>query len=164
MSIGSYTDVLWNFGDGYQSKENTPSHEYERSGIYHICLSIYDEASSCHSEICNEVNIQLDSNDVNCSADFNFVVIDDEVRVKNTSIGQYTHSKWMFGDGYYFDGEDAEYKYRTSGVYEICLDIWDSISGCQASICKPVTIQKDTQDIFCGAQFDFIQLKDGSKL
>ena len=161
LSIGDYTDVLWNFGDGYQTKENAPSHIFERSGIYNICLSIFDEGSGCHSKTCDEVNIQLDSNDINCSAEFNYVTIGDEVRVENTSIGQYTNSHWSFGDGRYADGNQSNHIFDGTGVYEICLDIWDSISGCQASVCKPITIQKDTQDVFCGARFDFIQLENG---
>ncbi|MBL56516.1 MAG: hypothetical protein CMP61_04950 [Flavobacteriales bacterium] len=161
LSIGDYTDVLWNFGDGYQTKENAPSHIFERSGIYNICLSIFDEGSGCHSKTCDEVNIQLDSNDINCSAEFNYVTIGDEVKVENTSIGQYTNSHWSFGDGRYADGNQSNHIFDGTGVYEICLDIWDSISGCQASVCKLITIQKDTQDVFCGARFDFIQLENG---
>ena len=26
--------------------------------------------------------------------------------------------------------------YNNSGVYEVCLDVWDSITGCQDNICK----------------------------
>jgi PKD repeat protein len=161
QSIGDYTHAHWGFGDGSQSFENSPTHEFLASGYYNICLNIHDSVSGCQSSICEEVNIELDSLAVNCLADFEFIVIDEEVTFKNISLGGNSHMHWSFGDGSYDDGSPVSYNYRETGVYEVCLSTWDSISGCQATVCKQVSIVKDTNTVFCSASFDYIPLSNG---
>ena len=159
-SIG-YTHSYWDFGDGSQSFQNSPTHEFTTSGYYNICLSIHNDTSGCQSSICEEVNIKLDPLVVNCLADFEFIVIDEEVTVTNTSLGGNSHSHWTFENGSYDDGLTASYIYQETGVYEVCLSTWDSISDCQASVCKQISIIKDTNEIFCSADFDYIPLSNG---
>lgn len=38
QSIGNYSDVFWNFGDGSTSTENNPSHQYANSGEYKFAI------------------------------------------------------------------------------------------------------------------------------
>ena len=161
QSIGDYTHTHWDFGDGSQSFDTNSTHQFTTSGYYNICLNIHDSVSGCQSSICEEVNIELDSLDVNCLADFEFIVIDEEVTVTNTSLGGNSHSHWTFESGSYDDGLSASYIYQETGVYEVCLSIWDSLSGCQASVCKQVSIVKDTNEVFCFASFDYIPLSNG---
>lgn len=42
-SIGDYTAIEWNFGDGTTSKKTHPIHTYESGGMYAFSLSIYNE-------------------------------------------------------------------------------------------------------------------------
>ena len=159
-SIGN-THSHWDFGDGIQSFQDSPTHEFTTSGYYNICLNIHNSVSGCQSSTCEEVNIKLDSLDVNCLADFEFIVIDEEVTVTNTSLGSNSHSHWTFERGSYDDGLTASYTYEETGLYEVCLSTWDSVSGCQASVCKQVSIIKDTSEVFCSADFDYIPLSNG---
>ncbi len=161
LSTGAYTHSQWTFGDGFVSNEVNPTHEFKKSGFYKICLNIFDSISGCRSEVCDEVNIQLDSADVTCAADFNFMVIDNEVKFNNKSVGSVTNAHWRFGDWKFSNNLDPVHVYEKSGVFPVCLDVWDSLSGCQASICKEVTIIKDVADVFCEAKFDNIQLTNG---
>ncbi|MDC1188409.1 PKD domain-containing protein [Flavobacteriales bacterium] len=159
-SIGN-THSHWDFGDGIQSFQDNPTHEFTTSGYYNICLNIHNSVSGCQSSICKELNIKLNSLDVNCLADFEFIVIDEEVTVTNTSLGSNSHSHWTFERGSYDDGLTASYTYEETGLYEVCLSTWDSVSGCQASVCKQVSIIKDTSEVFCSADFDYIPLSNG---
>ncbi|KPA12900.1 cell surface protein [Candidatus Magnetomorum sp. HK-1] len=40
-STGHITDLLWNFGDGHTSTENNPFHEYTKSGMYTVELTVF---------------------------------------------------------------------------------------------------------------------------
>ena len=160
-SYGPYTNVHWDFGDGYHSNDNSTSHEFLNSGFYKICLNIFDSVSGCHASLCDEVNIQLDSLDNNCAADFKFMVLHDKVLFENTSLGNSTNAHWKFGDWTFSNALNPDHVYNNSGVFEVCLDIWDSITGCQDNICKEVIILKDTTDVLCEAKFDKIQLVNG---
>ena len=158
LSVGPYTNVHWDFGDGHHSNDNSSSHEFSNSGFYTICLNVFDSVSGCHASLCDEVNIQLDTLDNNCAADFKFMVLHDKVFFENTSLGNPTNAHWKFGDWTFSNALHPNHVYNNSGVYGVCLDIWDSITGCQDNICKEVVILKDTSDALCEAKFDKIQL------
>lgn len=53
-SIGA-TKYLWDFGDGDTSSQVNPSHQYLRTGTYHVCLMGVNEAG-CSETICKEVS------------------------------------------------------------------------------------------------------------
>ncbi len=42
VSTGAYSNVEWDFGDGSQSTEINPSHQYTSDGVYQAVLTIYD--------------------------------------------------------------------------------------------------------------------------
>ncbi|RFS24603.1 PKD domain-containing protein [Chitinophaga silvatica] len=49
------TQYLWNFGDGDTSSLRDPSHQYLRTGTYHVCLTVTNKAG-CTENICKEVS------------------------------------------------------------------------------------------------------------
>lgn len=57
------TTYLWSFGDSTYSSEAYPSHEYEVSGLYNVCLTLTSPAPNggavCVSTYCLTVGIQL---------------------------------------------------------------------------------------------------------
>jgi len=48
---------LWDFGDGHTSSEQNPSHIYEHSGTYLVCLFISTADSLCVDHYCHHVVI-----------------------------------------------------------------------------------------------------------
>jgi gliding motility-associated-like protein len=44
---------LWNFGDNTTSAETNPTHQYNKSGEYNVCLTAYNK-DNCPSQICKE--------------------------------------------------------------------------------------------------------------
>ena len=52
MSTGNITAWHWDFGDGTFSDESDPTHEYQESGTYEVCLTITgpDDCSDTHCQ------------------------------------------------------------------------------------------------------------------
>lgn len=55
---GSYS-FLWNFGDGSSSTEAFPTHIYDTSGPYTLCLTITD-GSGCTDTYCDSISVNGD--------------------------------------------------------------------------------------------------------
>lgn len=43
-STGPYTSVRWDFGDGTQSSQINPTHQFNVDGVYQVTLTIFDDA------------------------------------------------------------------------------------------------------------------------
>ena len=53
---------VWNFGDGFGSTSQSPTHEYKMSGVYHVSLTVFDEdAKSSRAETTIEVILGPDN-------------------------------------------------------------------------------------------------------
>ncbi|MFT5725799.1 MAG: hypothetical protein ACI9JN_002928 [Bacteroidia bacterium] len=53
--VTNKTNYYWTFGDGSWSTNKTPTHTYDKSGKYVLCLYIENPDSSCKSEFCDTV-------------------------------------------------------------------------------------------------------------
>jgi plastocyanin len=60
---GSVTNRLWGFGDGTTSTATNPSHTYQSSGVYTVCLLTQDNANQCSKSICKEIQVGTVSNE-----------------------------------------------------------------------------------------------------
>ena len=60
---GSVTNRLWGFGDGTTSTATNPSHTYQSSGVYTVCLLTQDNANDCSKSICKEIQVGTVSNE-----------------------------------------------------------------------------------------------------
>lgn len=56
----SNTTYTWDFGDGYSSNDENPSHTYASFGKYLLCVTLYNDAENCSSTYCDSIGI--DSN------------------------------------------------------------------------------------------------------
>jgi len=52
----NYTNTLWNFGDGFESTDENPFHQYQAVGIYPVRLVVSSQ-NSCTDTIVKNVNI-----------------------------------------------------------------------------------------------------------
>jgi PKD repeat protein len=50
-STGSVFVWSWNFGDGFTSSEQNPSHTYTEAGVYTVTLQVFNDAQGSDSEI-----------------------------------------------------------------------------------------------------------------
>jgi len=58
LSVGDFTNVSWNFGDGNFDSEigDSLTHFYENDGLYNVCLTIWND-TGCQSEYCHQVGV-----------------------------------------------------------------------------------------------------------
>ena len=150
-SNGEIVSYLWDFGDGHESDDENPTHLYEESGAYLVCLTIEDN-QGCTDEQCHDFVLELEE----CNAEFEWE--DDELEVhfvnQSTSNGEIVSYLWDFGDGHESDDENPTHVYEEPGVYVVCLIIVDD-EGCAADVCHEVAV--GMEDLQCESEFDSYQ-------
>ena len=61
-SYGGAVVWIWNFGDGYGSTAQNPTHKYIRTGVYQVSLTVYDsEARSSTAQTNIEIELDADN-------------------------------------------------------------------------------------------------------
>ncbi len=129
----------WNFGDGKTSVLANPNHVYTTSGLYTVCLSIYDSISKCQSNFC--MNVDLQFNLQQPLANFDYMVIDSSRTLILTNLSSaYTKNYWTFGDGNYSKAFDTIYKYTKAGIYDVCLNTYNELSGLMNQKCNSIKV------------------------
>lgn len=58
----------------------------------------------------------------------------------NTSTGNFLFYYWTFGDGSNSYNTNATHTYASNGAYQVCLNIFDSISQCSSTFCDSVLV------------------------
>jgi PKD repeat protein len=145
----------WNFGDGTIINEGTidPTHNYEKPGIYTVCLTIKTD-KGCSNTKCNTIEVQS-----RCHAEFRFEHTSTGVKF-NSNISESAPNdpivgrSWNFGDGSpILKGNiDPVHVFPHPGTYNVCLVIWTG-GGCENKICKQVVIPDRIPE--CRARFSF---------
>jgi PKD repeat protein len=143
LSIGNFQLWQWDFGDGYFSFDQNPTHTYSQSGIYEACLLVTDTIQFCSDYYCMQI---LVGDTVSCVADFE-VVLDTLSNTPNTyvfsdqSTGNITSWNWNFGDGNFSNIQNPNHVYEQEGDYVVCLNVSSDGSGniCSDEKCKTVS-------------------------
>lgn len=145
---GAFTNYYWDFGDGSNSYQMNPSHNYTSSGGYVVCLTIVDSINNfCTDTYCDSVYANGTSS--SCNASFTFNANVNTVSFVNTSTGNYTNAQWSFGDGTGATGlTGATHTYSSNGPWNICLTISDSSGTCQDSYCVTLTLGVPNNNYF----------------
>jgi hypothetical protein len=55
-SRGNVTDWNWDFGDGFVSTEQHPSHAYDSEGTYPVCLNV-TSSNGCRDTVCHSLTV-----------------------------------------------------------------------------------------------------------
>jgi len=171
----SFATFFWDFGDGNWSNEMFPTHVYQFSGKYVVCLS-YTSRDSCISYSCDTLLAQGFDND--CMASFNAYRSDANWRDSaNTdslwrmnppfsfidqSKGNVIKWKWDFGDGSYSGEQHPAHWFEKPGVYNVCLEILTD-NGCTGTYCMEIIADYPSYCIYSGTVKDYTGL-DGCGL
>ncbi len=153
-SEGSITSYYWEFGDGVTSTVKDPAHTYKTGGFYDVCLTAYDTVSGCVDAYCIEIEVVDTSGDPVCNADYGYFIEGTKVSFSDKSSGDATNYLWEFGDGTYADSANPVHIYDEEGYYDVCLTIYDSVSGCMDEVCKTIEVI-DTTEENCNASFTY---------
>lgn len=146
-SFGSYTEWLWDFGDGTTSTEASPLHTFQDDGLYQVCLTISDSAGDCYSTNCDWV--QAGQNWWGCDNFFSYYFTD-SLTAEFTgyvfdSVYQVLSYDWDFGDGTTGSGQTVSHTFTPMGnsMFLVCLTttaIMDNGDTCTAVSCQDVFI------------------------
>jgi len=155
LSSGTFTSWKWDFGDNTFSTAADPVHHYLNNGYYTVYLDVFDSVTGCMDFYDTTVYAEAPSDhSVACQADFDFTVNEDEVSFTNLSSGSITNVFWDFGNEKFSSLNNPVHNYSSGGIYDVYLDIWDSINDCMSSVSKKINIEitGDTA-VYCHAEF-----------
>ncbi len=133
-STNSPTSWNWNFGDGFQSTNQNPVHQFQNGGTFPVCLIA---SHSCDVDtICKNVTV------AGCpapQANFTFTTSGLTANFTNTSSGTGTLvNAWTFGDGGNSATQNPSHTYSAPGTYTVCLNLTDNCGS--QSKCQSVTV------------------------
>jgi gliding motility-associated-like protein len=129
---------LWSFGDGSQSTDASPTHDYASPGTFEVTL----EATSANNcvDVVNQIinvrpnpiaNFEVDDTCLGTATDF--------TNLSTITSGPVTYS-WDFGDGSPLSTDtNPTYTYPTAGVYTVELTVTSSFT-CEAIYSTTVEI------------------------
>ncbi len=139
QSYGNPSYWHWQFGDGYTSDEQNPQHAYKEPGTYQACLVIMSADSSCSNVYCEDVNVMT----VGCRAIFAHYpdsLHQNSIRFENHSVAMFPTYNWNFGDGTTSTVRDPVHSFPVPGNYQVCLEIYEYLSGCGNTYCNEVQV------------------------
>ncbi|MEO1518033.1 MAG: PKD domain-containing protein [Bacteroidota bacterium] len=118
---------FWDFGDGTTSILTSPTHTYQKAGIYTVRLRGISMFNQCESEYISEVKV-LDVPIADFVPSSRNGCVPFRVDFVNNSTGA-TYYKWNFGDGNVGVGESVDHIFTEPGSYDVSLIATDE-NGC----------------------------------
>ncbi len=151
-SNGVIDEWYWKFGDGNFSSDQHPENQFDRPGVYIVCLSVRNRSTGQTDKICREIFIK--SGDLR--AGFTFFVDNQNktVEFKDKSLGDVSKWYWEFGDGDFGSGKTPTHGYDRPGLYPVTLTVFNELTEEQASVTKKVAITEGQNKLF-DADFSF---------
>ncbi|MDP1727528.1 MAG: PKD domain-containing protein [Bacteroidota bacterium] len=137
MSTGSYTSVLWSFGNGNTSTLTHPGASYIVPGVYSVSLTISNGITNNTKTRTNFITV-FPKPVANFTSTPNSgcaplpVYFTDSSKVVGSSI---TNWSWDFGDGGFSNLKNPVNNYVSTGNYKVSLVVTDG-HGCSANISK----------------------------
>ncbi len=153
-SLGVYDTAQWSFGDGtgmITSPQNTTvTHQFNSTGPYYVCLTIYTFNGPCQSTACDTIFGNPAGG--GCFAYFNSNAISGTtvIQFNNYSTGNFTAVSWDFGDGAVSSQTNPQHTYATAGTYQVCLTVSNLLGTCNSTHCVNVVVNNTTA---CNAMF-----------
>ncbi|HEU4719390.1 MAG TPA: PKD domain-containing protein [Bacteroidia bacterium] len=133
----------WSFGDNSGGYGPNTSHTYAYTGVYNVCLSVWDSLSGCSGTYCDTVSVW--GNNASCQGSFYSYydsLVPNTAWVVNQSVGaQPISCTWYWGDNTFDTIQYPSHTYTVSGTYSICLVIHDN-AGCTDSVCQNIAVYR----------------------
>ena len=116
----------WNFGDGANSTEHNPMHNYSAAGTYNVNLTVNNENGSSSKTLDINVEGEPSQEKVLPVADFDADTTSGSAPlfVQFTDLSQNANEwKWDFGDGANSTEQNPTHNYSTAGDYNVNLTV-----------------------------------------
>jgi PKD repeat protein len=139
--LGINLNYAWDLGDGTVDSTAAPTHTYP-TGMYYVCLTVYDNDGLCSATICDSVNVYVAP--ASCSSTFTWN--DGGGGSVGFTVSPFSFSNtyfWDFGDGNSGTGAFTFNTYATAGSYYVCLTTVDSATMCTSTFCDSVILAAD---------------------
>jgi len=130
--------ILWDFGDGGQSTQANPLHNYTDYGTYTVCFTVTNECDTTVN--CQQIVLTCPNPEVN----FNATSVATTVDFMDMTPGSPTSWAWDFGDGNVSFVQNPTYTYASFGTYTVCLTATDSCGT--NTICKSVEVTCEPEE------------------
>lgn len=132
-------EYYWDFGDGFSSTEQEPTHTYTEAGAYQVTLRVTGDGG---------VDYAYERVEVWPNPSVYFIVEPTLVMLPDQPIKLYNLTEygdqylWDFGDGVTSTEEEPIYQYTDVGTYDITLTAW-TIHDCVDTLTLPdaVTVE-----------------------
>ena len=120
-STEAVTAWQWDFGDGFSSTVQHPSHLYENGGSFTVSLSVTGPGGTDSSSEIDYVIVLIDPPLANfdLSPERGFAPLN--VAFTDLSQGLVTSWAWDFGDGTTSSAQNPAHAYETTGTYTVAL-------------------------------------------
>ncbi len=115
----------WDFGDGYTSSSQNPSHSYAGQGDYTVCLRVSNDAGS--DTMCKPITVSQ------IVADFSADVTSgcEPLIVQFSDLSQCGPTSWLwnFGDGQTSTEPSPQHTYSNWGTYTVSLTVTSAVGS-----------------------------------
>jgi len=131
------TNWIWDFGDGSNSTDQNPKHQYAAEGTYTVTLSV-KSGTGCYSDVVTKVvkifplPVSQFIAAANTCTNTDYLVTDQSSISSTQSPNTITNWSWDFGDGTIINKTDKtpfNYQYKNTGKYTVKLTT-TSAQGC----------------------------------
>ncbi|WP_321431228.1 PKD domain-containing protein [uncultured Methanolobus sp.] len=121
LSTNSPTSWFWNFGDGANSTDQSPTHIYTSAGTYNVSLNATNVGGSNVSTQLSYITTAV-TPVANFSANVTSGEIPLSVNFTDRSLNSPTSWYWDFGDGTNSTDQNATHTYASAGTYNVSLN------------------------------------------
>ncbi|MBL0034440.1 MAG: PKD domain-containing protein [Flavobacteriales bacterium] len=150
QSMVGITDWAWDFGDGFSSLAQDPSHLFLNDGTYTAEL---DVSNGCVSDSISQVITVLPGPDFDFVADPDSICAGDTIQF--TAFGaNLTGYQWSFGDGSVSTQAAPAHEYAQAGVYTVQLICLSTVTLCPDTVQHPVWVLPNPVASFTAAPLE----------
>lgn len=150
-SSKSYGDIsiIWDFGDGQQSEEPNPTHDYRKDGMYNVSLKLKSSKAFIESDVVSKevpIVVEIVGYDFTYKVDPNnslAYLFEAQGSIENGII----EYEWNFGDGKVITGNNVSHVFNELGKYQVELIATIADTGIKKSLTKEVEIALTISDL-----------------
>ena len=126
QSTGSVTSWLWQFGDGFTSQQQNPTHVYANAGNYTVTLQVSGSGTNSTTNRLVTVTAPVMPVTAAFAATPSSPKIGAAVTFTDQSAGSPTQWFWWFGDGATSTSQNPAHAYQAAGAYMVTLQVWNA--------------------------------------
>ena len=140
----------WKFGDGKQSTAITPVHQYEKPGVYNVCLTVV-QSNGCRTTTCKEIKAGASCEHVELKFEYRRQENrPNKIQFKAVSNQQLVWQKWTIRRDSTIYGfpfvvvlhqNNPTFIFPFTGWYTVCLEA-KTANGCVKQYCERIYIDK----------------------